>query len=42
MAHNGRTGTVEVDPHTAVVRFDGAVVAANPLDRVALSRLYLL
>jgi urease subunit alpha len=42
MAHHGRTGQVAVDPETARVTLDGETVAAQCLDRVALSRLYLM
>ena len=42
MARHGRTGTVTVDPASASVALDGEPVAAQPLDRVALARLYLL
>jgi urease subunit alpha len=42
MAHNGRTGQVEVHPATAQVTLDGETVAAHRLDYTSLSRLYLL
>lgn len=42
MAHHGRTGRVAVDHRTAAVSLDGEPVAAEPSDRVALARLYLL
>ena len=42
MAHHGRTGGVAVDPKTAQVTLDGEPLAAQRLDRVALSRLYLM
>lgn len=42
MAWHGRTGTVEVDPRTAEVRLDGELLAAEPVSKVALSRLYFL
>jgi len=42
MAHHGRTGVVAVDPETARVTLDGETVAAQSLERVTLSRLYLM
>ena len=42
LVHNARLGTVEVDPRTGAVRFDGDLVYAEPADSVALSRLYFL
>jgi urease subunit alpha len=42
MAHHGRTGDVVVDPRTARVTLDGEVLAAQRLESVSLSRLYLL
>ena len=42
MAHHGRTGRVTVDPKTAHVTLDGEKIAAQRLDRVTLSRLYLI
>lgn len=42
MVLNARLGTVEVDPRTGVVEFDGKVVYTDPADSVALSRLYFL
>lgn len=42
MAWHGRTGQVAVDPRAARVTLDGEVVAAERLDRVSLSRLYLI
>ena len=42
MVLNARLGTVEVDPRTGVVEFDGQVVYTDPADSVALSRLYFL
>jgi hypothetical protein len=42
MAHHGRTGQVAVDPETAQVTLDGETVAAQCLERVTLSRLYLM
>jgi len=42
MAHHGRTGEVAVDPKTARVTLDGEPLAAQRLDRVTLSRLYLM
>jgi urease subunit alpha len=42
MAHHGRTGEVAVDPETAQVTLDGEPVVAQRLDRVTLSRLYLI
>jgi urease alpha subunit len=42
MAHHGRIGRVEVEPDAARVTLDGEAIAARPLDRVALSRLYLI
>jgi urease subunit alpha len=42
MARHGRTGEVEVSPQTARVTLDGEPVTAQPLDRVTLSRLYLM
>ncbi len=42
MAHHGRTGNVVVDPRTARVTLDGEVLAAQRLESVSLSRLYLL
>jgi urease subunit alpha len=42
LAHHGRTGTVRVDPRTAAVTLDGELVTSSPLERVSLSRLYLL
>lgn len=42
MARHGRTGTVEVDPRTAQVRLDGELLAAEPVEKVALSRLYFI
>jgi len=42
LTHHGRTGTVTVDPGTALVRLDGEVVTSSPQERVSLSRLYLM
>jgi urease subunit alpha len=42
MAHHGRTGQVAVDPETVQVTLDGETVAASCLERVTLSRLYLM
>ena len=42
MAHHGRTGRVTVDPKTAHVTLDGEKIAAQRLNRVTLSRLYLI
>jgi urease subunit alpha len=42
MLRHGRTGEVRVDPHTFAVTLDGELLAALPLEEVALSGRYLL
>ncbi len=42
MVLNDRLGTVDVDPRTGMVSFDGDVVYSEPSDTVSLSRLYFL
>jgi urease subunit alpha len=42
MLRHGRTGEVRVDPRTHAVTLDGELVAAPPLEEVALSGRYLL
>jgi urease subunit alpha len=42
MVLNNRIGTVDVDPRTGMVSFDGATVYSEPSDSVSLSRLYFL
>jgi urease subunit alpha len=42
MVRHGRTGEVRVDPRTLEVTLDGEIVAAPPLEEVALSGRYLL
>ncbi len=42
LVRNTRTGVVDVDHRTSAVRLDGALLAAEPVERVPLSRLYLL
>ena len=42
MVRHGRTGEVRVDPRTLAVTLDGEVLAAPPLEEVALSGRYLL
>ena len=42
LVHNDRLGTVEVDPATGSVSFEGERVYVDPVDRVPLSRLYFL
>lgn len=42
MLHHGRTGTVAVEHSSARVTLDGELVAAQRLEAVSLSRLYLL
>jgi urease subunit alpha len=39
---NRTLGTVDVDPRTGTVSFDGSVVYAGPAESVPLSRLYFL
>jgi urease subunit alpha len=42
MVLNNRIGTVDVDPRTGMVSFDGEIVYSEPSDSVSLSRLYFL
>lgn len=42
MAWHGRMGHVQVDPQAARVTLDGEQIGADPLERVSLSRLYLI
>jgi urease subunit alpha len=42
MVRHGRTGEVRVDPRTHEVTLDGEVLAAPPLEEVALSGRYLI
>jgi urease subunit alpha len=42
MVRNTRTGEVRVDPQTLAVTLDGELLAASPLEEVALSGRYLL
>ncbi len=42
MVHHGRVGQVVVDARAAQVTLDGDPIGAEPLDRVSLSRLYLI
>ncbi|MFM7044707.1 MAG: urease subunit alpha [Ilumatobacteraceae bacterium] len=42
LVHNDRLGSVEVDPATGSVSFDGERVYVDPVDQVPLSRLYFL
>jgi urease subunit alpha len=42
MLRHGRMGEVRVDPHTLAVTLDGELLAAPPLEEVALSGRYLL
>ncbi|MFM2184164.1 MAG: hypothetical protein RJB61_2458 [Actinomycetota bacterium] len=42
LVHNDRLGTVEVDPATGSVSFEGERVYVDPVDQVPLSRLYFL
>ena len=42
MVRHGRTGAVRVDPQTLAVTLDGELLAAPPLEEVALSARYLL
>jgi urease subunit alpha len=39
---NGATASIDIDPQRSEVRLDGRVLRAAPVDRVALSRRYLL
>lgn len=42
MKHNNATPHIEVDPQTYEVRVDGALVTAEPADRIALAQRYFL
>ena len=42
MVHNGRIGTVHVDPATGAVDLDGEPLTSTPAERVPLFRLYHL
>jgi urease subunit alpha len=42
MVLHNRIGTVDVDPRTGMVSFDGEIVYSEPSDSVSLSRLYFL
>jgi urease subunit alpha len=42
MLHNGRLGSVDVDPRTGLVTLDGEPVTSQAAETVALNRLYFL
>lgn len=42
MKHNNATPHIEVDPQTYEVRVDGALVTAEPAERIALAQRYFL